>query len=65
MLAQVIVIGRIETGMRSCDKGAQAAERQMLEVLQSVSSYSITGDAMSMTGSGGTLKFRAVPESRP
>ena len=63
--ARAIVIGRIETGMRSCDKGAQAAERQMLEVLQSVSSYSITGDAMSMTGSGGTLKFRAMPESRP
>lgn len=59
--ARAIVIGRIESGMRSCDKGAQAAERQMLEVLQSVSSYSITADAMTMTGSGGTLKFHALP----
>ncbi|MGZ5035068.1 MAG: META domain-containing protein [Usitatibacter sp.] len=64
--ARAIVIGRIETGMRSCDKGAQAAERQMLEVLQSVSSYSITADTMTMTGSGGTLKFRALPvDGRP
>jgi heat shock protein HslJ len=59
--ARAIVIGRIESGMRSCDKGAQAAERQMLEVLQSVSSYSITADMMTMTGSGGSLKFHALP----
>jgi hypothetical protein len=33
----------------------------MLEVLQAVSSYSITADSMTMTGSGGSLKFRALP----
>ena len=39
----------------------------MLEVLQSVSSYSVTGDRMTMTGSAGTLKFRADPpnEEKP
>jgi len=64
--AGAIVIGRIETGMRSCDAGAQASERRMLEVLQSVSSYSITADTMTMTGSGGSLKFRALPvETKP
>lgn len=59
--ARAIVIGRIETGMRSCAPGIQAAESRMMEVLQAVSSYSITADTMTMSGSGGTLKFRAVP----
>ena len=41
-------------------KATIAAERRVVEVLQAVSSYSITADAMSMTGSGGTLRFRAL-----
>jgi heat shock protein HslJ len=65
--ARAIVIKRIDTGMRSsCDPAVQTAERRMLDVLQSASSYSITADTMSMTGSAGTLKFRAVPvEAKP
>ncbi len=59
--ARAIVIGRIEAGMRSsCDPLLQEAERRMLDVLQSASSYTITADLMSMTGSAGTLKFRAI-----
>jgi heat shock protein HslJ len=58
--ARAIAIGRIEIDRRLCEPGAQAAETRMVETLQSVSSYSITADAMSMSGSGGTLKFRAT-----
>lgn len=61
--ARAIAIGRIETGTRSCDPGTQLAERRMLEVLQAVSSYSIVADALTMTGSGGSLKLRADPPS--
>jgi heat shock protein HslJ len=64
--ARAIALSRIATGVKACDPGTQEAEKRMLEVLQSVSSYSITADAMSMTGSGGTLKFRAlVTEVKP
>ena len=59
--ARAIVIGRIETGTRRCDPGAQGAERHVLDVLSAVSSYTITADLMTMTGSGGTLRFRAEP----
>jgi heat shock protein HslJ len=60
--ARAIAIGRIEVDRRLCDAGPKAVEARMLEVLQSVSSYTITADTMSMSGSGGTLKFRAVAE---
>jgi heat shock protein HslJ len=63
--ARAIAIGRIETGRRACEPRTQNAEHRVLEVLQSVSSYSITGDTMTMTGSGGTLKFRAAEEKKP
>lgn len=63
--SRAIVIGRIQRGTRACDPGAQAAERNVLEVLGAVSSYTITGDAMTMTGSGGTLKFKADPPDPP
>lgn len=65
--SRFIAIGRIETGTRVCDASKRAAERRMLEVLQAVSSYSITADVMTMTGSAGTLKFRAEPphEEKP
>lgn len=64
--AKAIAIGRIETGRHACDRSALDAEERMLEVLQSVSSYAITADTMTMTGSGGTLRFRASPaEGKP
>lgn len=65
--ARAIAIGRIETGTKVCDPSRLAAERRMLEVLQSVSSYAITADRLTMTGSGGTLKFRSDPphEEKP
>ena len=59
--AKAIAIGRIEVGRRSCDPSSRAAERHVLEVLQSVSSYSITADTMTMSGSAGSLKFVALP----
>jgi heat shock protein HslJ len=60
--ARAIAIGRMEASRRVCDASTQAAEARLLEVLQAVSSYSITADAMTMTGSGGTLRFRAEAE---
>jgi len=60
--AKSIAIGRIDVIRRLCDPGIQAAEARVLEVLQSVSSYSITADTMTMTGSGGSLRFIALPE---
>jgi len=61
--ARAIAIGRIDRGTRACDRGAQAAEIGVLQVLQSVSSYAILGDAMTMTGSAGSLRFRSDPPS--
>lgn len=58
--ARAIAIGRLERTTRLCDAEVVAVERRLLETLQSVSSYSITADAMSMSGSGGTLRFRAA-----
>lgn len=62
--ARAVVIGRIDSGMRGCDRSAQDAEARMLEVLQAVSSYQITGDRMVMTGSGGSLRFKADPPTK-
>jgi hypothetical protein len=59
--ARAIAIGRLEVGRRSCDASARAAEANVLSVLQAVSSYSITADVMTMSGSGGTLRFKALP----
>lgn len=58
--ARAIAIGRIEVDRRLCDPGPKAAEARVLEVLQSVSSYSITLDSMVMSGSAGSLNFRAL-----
>ena len=63
--SRAVVIGRIQRGTRACDPAAQSAERNVLEVLGAVSSYTITADAMTMTGSGGTLKFKADPPDPP
>ncbi|QJR15831.1 META domain-containing protein [Usitatibacter palustris] len=60
--ARAIAMGVISAGRRSCDESNLSAERRVVEVLQAVSSYSITADAMSMTGSAGTLRFRAVSD---
>jgi heat shock protein HslJ len=59
--ARAIAIGRIDRGTRACDPGAQAAEMRVLEVLQSVSSYVINIDVMTMSGSAGSLKFKSDP----
>jgi heat shock protein HslJ len=59
--ARAIAIGRIDRGTRACDPAAQASEMRMLEVLQSVSSYTILIDTMTMSGSAGSLKFRSDP----
>jgi heat shock protein HslJ len=61
--ARAIAIGRVDRGTRACDPGTQAAELRILEVLQSVSSYTITIDQMTMTGSGGQLKFHSEPRA--
>ena len=62
---RAVAIGRIEGGTRACDPSAQAAERNVLEVLRAVSSYTITADTMVMVGSAGQLKFRADPPDPP
>ena len=59
--ARAIAIGRIDRGTRGCDTSAQMSEARVLEVLQSVSSYAIVTDTMTMTGSGGSLKLRSDP----
>ena len=59
--AKAIVIGRIQTGTKVCDTAGQNAERRLLEVIQAASSYAITLDTLSMTGSAGTIKFRSDP----
>jgi heat shock protein HslJ len=58
--AGAIAIRKIEVDRRLCDAGPRLAEGRMLEVLQSVSSYSITGSILLLEGSGGTLRLRAV-----
>lgn len=60
--SRFIAIGRLQVDKRVCDTRAAASEARTLEVLQAVSSYSITLDAMSMTGSGGTLRFTAASD---
>lgn len=62
--ARAIVIRKIEVDRRLCEPGTRAVEARMLEVLQSVSSYTVTGSTMTMTGSGGTLRFHAVEANR-
>jgi heat shock protein HslJ len=59
--SRFLAIGRMETTHHGCDPGPQASEDRLLAVLQAVSSYMITGDSMVMSGSGGSLKLRAVP----
>jgi heat shock protein HslJ len=59
--ARSIAIGRIDRGTKACDRSAQDAEAAVLATLQAVSSYTISIDAMIMTGSGGSLRLRSDP----
>lgn len=59
--SRFIAIGRIDRGTKGCEPRNQAAETRVLEVMQAVSSYTITADTMTMSGSGGSLKFRSDP----
>jgi heat shock protein HslJ len=58
--AGAIAVRRIELDRRLCDAGPRLAESRMLEVLQSVSSYSVTGSILTLSGSAGTLRLRAM-----
>jgi heat shock protein HslJ len=60
-----IVIGRIDRGTRACEQRHQLVEMNVLETLQSVSSYRIIADEMTMTGSAGSLKFISDPPYPP
>ena len=60
-----IVIGRIDRGTRACEQRSQLVEMNVLETLQAVSSYRIIADAMTMTGSAGSLKFISDPPYPP
>jgi heat shock protein HslJ len=62
--ARAIAIRRIELDRRLCEAGPRLAEARVLEVLQSVSSYSVTGSVLTMTGSSGTLKLRAMESNK-
>ena len=58
--AGAIAIRRIDVPRRrACEATVQGLESRLLESLQSVSSYSITGNAMKMTGSSGVLQLVA------
>jgi heat shock protein HslJ len=57
--ARAIVLRRLQVEDQPCDAAAKAVEARVLSVLQSVSSYSITGDVMTMSGSAGTLTLHA------
>ena len=61
--ARSIAFGRLALGaaQRTCDSRAQIVQAHILEVLQSASSYLITGDIMKMTGSAGSISLRAAP----
>lgn len=59
--SRFIAIRRLEVGRRNCDAAARAAEQSVLAVLQDVSSYTITGDRMLMSGSSGSLRLVAMP----
>ena len=61
--ARAIAIGRMQVDKRLCDASRAAAENNMFDILQAVSSYSVTGDVLKMDGSAGTLRFRAAADS--
>jgi heat shock protein HslJ len=58
---RTIAMRRMEVEKRLCDANVKAVENRILGMLQFVSSYSIEGDVMRMSGSGGTLTLLAQP----
>lgn len=62
--AKAVAFAGLSTSKRLCDASTMAAENRMLETLLYVSSYTIIADTMLMSGSGGTLKLRALPEEK-
>lgn len=62
--ARAVAFAGLSTSKRLCDASVMAAENRMLETLLYVSSYTIVADTMVMSGSGGTLKLRAITEDR-
>jgi heat shock protein HslJ len=63
--AKAIAIGRINVEPGGCDARAQIVQTHILDVLGAVSSYSITGDVMKMSGSSGSITLRAAPVAAP
>lgn len=63
--ARAIAFRTLSSSKRGCDASVMAAENRVLEMLQSVSSYSVLADTMTMTGSAGTLNFKADPLPEP
>jgi heat shock protein HslJ len=60
--ARAIIIGRIEMDRRICtDPSAQMAETRLIEVLQTTTSYEVLGEMLTITGSAGTMRFKANP----
>jgi len=58
--AGAIAVRRIEVPhRRACDVAVQGVESRLLETLQSISSYMITGNALVLTGSSGVLRLVA------
>ena len=63
--SRFIALSRIDRGTKACDQRNQLVEQRTLEVLQSVSSYRIIADSMTMQGSAGALKFISDPPYTP
>jgi heat shock protein HslJ len=63
--AGAIAVGRLKAARGGCDARVQLVQTHILDVLQSVSSFSIAGDVLTMSGSGGTLVLRAAEGTAP
>jgi heat shock protein HslJ len=62
--ARAVAVRALSVSKRLCDASTNEAESRVLETLQAVSSYTIIGDTMMLSGSAGTLKLRAIPEEK-
>ena len=63
--SRFIALSRIDRGTKACEQRNQLIEQRTLEVLQSVSSYRIIADGMTMQGSAGALRFLSDPPYTP
>ena len=63
--SRFIAIGRLDRGTKACEQRAQSVELNILQTLQAVSSYTIVMDTMTMSGSGGALRFQSDPPYPP